>query len=328
MAIATIVERLKGTEFAATYIYGAWWFVALWALLAICSVVMLIRKRLAFATLMLHVSFLGILAGAFVTYLTAERGSMHLRVGIPDNIIVETGTNRISMLPFTLELTDFHIINYPGTDAPMDYVSTVAPSRPPQGEETFSHNNEMQAMQYGVETHDGHPREKGDSNSPSLGRAGEGSLQISMNNIASINGYRFYQSSYDDDMQGTYLLVSHDPYGIAVTYTSYVLLLLSLIAVFIKKIKKRTTVAILLIATSFTSTYAVPNAQRPTSNTQNIEGHPTAEIAHDLGNVAVLYNNRICPLNTAATDFVQKLSGKATWQGLSADEIFGNCETK
>ncbi|MDO4959601.1 MAG: cytochrome c biogenesis protein CcsA [Prevotellaceae bacterium] len=36
----------------------------------------------------------------------------------------------------------------------------------------------------------------------------------------------------------------------------------------------------------------------------------------------MLYNNRICPLNTAATDFVQKLSGKATWQGLSADEIF------
>ncbi|MDO4959602.1 MAG: cytochrome c biogenesis protein ResB [Prevotellaceae bacterium] len=275
MGIATIVERLKGTEFAATYIYGAWWFVALWALLAICSVIMLVRKRLAPATLMLHISFLGILAGAFVTYLTAERGSMHLRVGVPDNILVEAGTNRISMLPFTLELTDFHIVNYPGTDAPMDYVSTVAPSRPPRGEEFFSHNNEMQAMQYGVETHDGHPREKGDY-SPCGGEGGsslpmgEGggrgrlSYSISMNNIASIDGYRFYQASYDEDMQGTHLLVSHDPYGIAVTYTSYIMLFLSLIAVFVKKIKKRVMVAALLLATSFTSTYAVPNTQHPT----------------------------------------------------------------
>ena len=353
MGIATIVERLKGTEFAATYIYGAWWFVALWALLAICSVIMLVRKRLAPATLMLHISFLGILAGAFVTYLTAERGSMHLRVGVPDNILVEAGTNRISMLPFTLELTDFHIVNYPGTDAPMDYVSTVAPSRPdtysdviniglPRGEEFFSHHNEMQAMQYGVETHDGHPREKGDSNSPSLGRAGEGPFQISMNNIASIDGYRFYQSSYDEDMQGTHLLVSHDPYGIAVTYTSYIMLFLSLIAVFVKKIKKRVTVAALLLATSFTSTYANGPSKSPLKGDLTHgepfctilpalasspfkgerEGLPTADIAHDLGKVAVLYNNRICPLNTAATDFVQKLSGKATWQGLSADEIF------
>lgn len=38
--------------------------------------------------------------------------------------------------------------------------------------------------------------------------------------------------------------------------------------------------------------------------------------------MAVLYNGRVCPLNTAAIDYVTKLSGKPTWNGLSANEIF------
>jgi hypothetical protein len=41
-----------------------------------------------------------------------------------------------------------------------------------------------------------------------------------------------------------------------------------------------------------------------------------------MGTINVLYNNRICPLNTVATDFVTKLSGNASWQGYSADEVF------
>jgi len=46
------------------------------------------------------------------------------------------------------------------------------------------------------------------------------------------------------------------------------------------------------------------------------------DIANRMGTIHVLYNNRICPLNTVATDFVIKMTGSASWHGYSADEIF------
>ena len=41
--------------------------------------------------------------------------------------------------------------------------------------------------------------------------------EISMNKIFSFMNYRFYQSGYDANGQGTVLSVSHDPYGIGIT---------------------------------------------------------------------------------------------------------------
>lgn len=58
---------------------------------------------------------------------------------------------------------------------------------------------------------------------------------ISMNNILKYGGYRFYQSSYDDDLNGSVFAVSHDPWGVPVTYAGYILLLLSLIGFFFQK---------------------------------------------------------------------------------------------
>ena len=58
---------------------------------------------------------------------------------------------------------------------------------------------------------------------------------ISMNNILKYGGYRFYQSSYDDDLNGSVFSVSHDPWGVPVIYTGYILLLLSLIGFFFQK---------------------------------------------------------------------------------------------
>lgn len=58
---------------------------------------------------------------------------------------------------------------------------------------------------------------------------------ISMNNIAKIKGYRLYQADYDEDLKGSVLAVSRDPWGIAITYTAYLLLLLSMIGFFFQK---------------------------------------------------------------------------------------------
>ena len=51
---------------------------------------------------------------------------------------------------------------------------------------------------------------------------------VSMNRILRHRGYRFYQSGYDADGKGSTLYVSHDPIGIAATYSGYILLFLSM----------------------------------------------------------------------------------------------------
>lgn len=55
---------------------------------------------------------------------------------------------------------------------------------------------------------------------------------ISMNHILKYGGYRFYQADFDEDRHGSILAVSHDPWGVGITYAGYVLLLLGMIAYF------------------------------------------------------------------------------------------------
>ena len=56
-----------------------------------------------------------------------------------------------------------------------------------------------------------------------------------MNNVLQYKGYRFFQSSYDEDEQGTILSVNHDWWGTYVTYVGYFLLFLGFILVFFSK---------------------------------------------------------------------------------------------
>ncbi|MBR6539581.1 MAG: cytochrome c biogenesis protein ResB, partial [Bacteroides sp.] len=51
--------------------------------------------------------------------------------------------------------------------------------------------------------------------------------EVSMNQILRYKGYRFCQASFDEDGKGSYLSVNHDPWGIAITYTGYLMLALS-----------------------------------------------------------------------------------------------------
>ena len=52
---------------------------------------------------------------------------------------------------------------------------------------------------------------------------------VSMNRILSRQGYRFYQSSFDDDKKGSWLSVNYDPWGIGITYAGYILLGISML---------------------------------------------------------------------------------------------------
>lgn len=282
---ATIVESSKGTAFVRQHIYTSAWFVVLWAALAVVAAVYIVLRKnksnISTSVLLVHASFLVILLGAFTSWTMAESGTIHLRQNETTSTMKDE-EGKTKELGFEVSLKNFNVVNYPGTDAPMDYVTTLT--------------------------------------------ANTQEIKVSMNNIGSFNGYRFIQSGYDSDMQGTTLGVYHDPWGIGITYTGYALLFISLIATMASKKTrmrhlyrkalslqgaKAWAVTALLAVSSFSTT---ANAQEMVK----IDG----DIADDFGKICVLYNSRITPINTVATSFVTKLCGKPTWDGLSSNKVF------
>ena len=286
IGFATVIEKYEGTTFVGEHIYGAWWFVALWAVLTVAALAYMVERRVykRTAVMLLHLSFVVILAGALTTHLFARRGTVRLRTGVPEIIYVDKD-HKVEHLPFSLTLKEFRIINYPGTDAPLDYQSVIL--------------------------------------------HGEKEVLVSMNNIGYIEGYRLFQQSYDSDGDGVLLGISYDPYGIAITYLGYLMLLLGIIATLLSRktqmralYRKAITGALLLMSIS---AHAEDGSCVPlvaSEQSSSVQFTVDKDIAHRMGTINVLYNNRICPLNTVATDFVTKLSGNASWQGYSADEVF------
>lgn len=125
LAAATIVEKYLGTDYVGEHIFGAWWFSALWAVLTAVSTFYFIKRKVRrAAVVVLHLSFVVILAGALLTHLTAIRGVVPLRKGIPTNEYL-TRDLYLHKLPFIICLEDFEIKFYEGTDMPSDYVSHV-----------------------------------------------------------------------------------------------------------------------------------------------------------------------------------------------------------
>ena len=127
-----------------------------------------------------------------------------------------------------------------------------------------------------------------------------------MNHILRHDGRRYYQEDYDEEGHTT-LSVSHDPWGIAVTYCGYALLLLGLAWLMITKLKP-TKLTLLLLLFLPVVTQAAPRTL-------------PRETASKMGEMYVLYKGRICPLQTFAKDFTTKLTGKATYEGLSSEQV-------
>ena len=278
IGFATVIEKYLGTSFVSGHIYATWWFSALWATLASMACAYIIKRRLykRAALMLLHMSFIVILAGALTTHLFSHNGTISLRTGTAVSAYTDKDGNQ-QMLPFSLMLKEFRIVNYPGTDAPLDYQSIIQ-------------------------------------------HTGGEDIVVSMNNVGHINGYRFFQSSYDTDGEGVSLGVSYDPYGIALTYLGYLLLLAGIMATLLSRHTQMRTLyrkAMMPLAILFLLAFH-PSSLCASDSLQTVD----KDIAHRLGTVCVLYNNRICPLNTVATDFVTTLSGSASWKGFSADEIF------
>lgn len=292
MAAATIVEKSQGTDYAHAHYYGAWWFILIWAVLAALGAFYIIKRKVKCAsTLALHLSFIIILMGALLTHVSAKRGMIHLRIGQPTDTYMaqdEEQGMKEEKLPFSLCLQKFEAKMHDGTNAVADYSSKFT-------------------------VIDGDDKSEG---------------EVSMNNIYSHRSYRLYQSSYDEDGKGSVLAINADPYGIPVTYTGYALLFISLVWMLIDPkggyrkllksplLKKGALMTALILSMGNIQTL---HAESATGNLQNAV--LPKETAEKFGELHILYNDRICPVQTFALDFCKKIYGARSYQGLTAEQV-------
>jgi cytochrome c-type biogenesis protein CcsB len=182
-------------------------------------------------------------------------------------------------LPFSLKCNDFILEKYPGTENPSSYASEVTLIDP--------------------------------ANSKSENH------RIFMNNILEYQGYRFFQSSFDQDELGTYLSVNHDFWGTWISYLGYLMLTIGLMMTFFDKksrfsylIGQLNRVQILFIlGFSFAA-----QAQMP--------ANVSLEHAKSFGKILVQdHNGRIKPMNTYSGELMRKLARTETLFDQSADQL-------
>lgn len=195
MASATILEKYQGTPVAKAVIYYSPLFIFLQLLLVINFLLLTwkykLMSKLKVTYTVIHLAFILILTGALLTHLTGKEGMLHLREGQRSELVSYTRDNQQSFwkLPFQVELTDFNLIRYPGSQSPSSYESMLK----------IYHDNQSFEQ------------------------------KVFMNNVLDFKGYRIYQASYDPDEKGSILSVTYDMPGRIVTYCGYTLLFMSLL---------------------------------------------------------------------------------------------------
>jgi hypothetical protein len=317
LATATVLEKSFGTPYIQATIYEAWWFTGLWILSALLSAFYIIQSRLY-----RRPAF--ILHVAFAVILlgafTTRLTALHGEIHLAEGNPTNTFTSgaQSHTLPYTITLTRFEVAYYLGTAAPADFIAHVAIVEP-----------ELVCD----------------------------SSTVSMNRILSRRGYRFYQHGIDEDLRGCTLLVAHDPWGIAITYCGYGLLLLGMLLFMgtdkgfrerIQLFAKRPTILAIPLLIALVGTVGIARASNPSHRASPaapvakhslLEAPPASqqalavsastatpktlprEVAAQFGTLYVYYADRICPLQTLAYQFSLKLTGGFGYRGLTPEQM-------
>lgn len=206
-------------------------------------------------------------------------------------------------LPFSFKLNDFELSRYPGSNSPMSYASEI----------TVLENNQSKF-----------------------------DYRIFMNNVLDYKGYRFFQSSYDNDEKGTILSVNKDP-GKIPTYIGYFLLCLGLVlnifnknsrfrqlsraidetqTKIIKKYKTNTVLSVLIVS------IILMTLSSPAIAIDNISKMPTdkhipsvsKEHSKDLATLIVQSNDgRMKPFDTVSREVLNKFHRSDKLEGMESN---------
>lgn len=188
--------------------------------------------------------------------------------------------SKVEKLPFKMVLNKFMLDRYPGSQSPSSYTSLV----------TVIDSNANQKTDY----------------------------TITMSRVLDLQGYRFFQSSYDEDEHGSVLRVSDDFWGMTTTYMGYGLFMVGVLLTLVTRrsklyalLSKRTArlLFVLLVAVPI----SISAQPLPT---------PPVEQARAFGRLLTLsHDGRIHPLNTLGSEVVRKLTGGDTFRGMTSDQL-------
>jgi cytochrome c-type biogenesis protein CcsB len=205
-------------------------------------------------------------------------------------VIISIG-NRMFQLPYSLKLNEFDLERYPGSNSPSSFASEVT---------VIDEANSIE-MPY----------------------------RIYMNHILNYGGYRFFQSSYDQDEKGTVLSVNHDYWGTLISYIGYFLLFGSLILSFFTRGTRFARISQQLRDVHLkrkTLTIPVVIILMVLSASQNVfaqAGNTKDDHTEKFGKLFVQNNaGRIEPVNTIANKILVKISKRNSYNNLSANEVF------
>jgi len=201
--------------------------------------------------------------------------------------------SKIVRLPFAIKLIEFQLDRYPGSMSPMSYASEV----------------EVIDKTKGV-------------NMP---------FRIYMNHVLNYGGYRFFQSSYDQDELGTILSVNKDP-GKWPTYLGYFLLALGLflnilnpksrfrkLAHMIQRDTNRVKSALLVLFLTFSFLH-VGNLQADA--TFDFLKKYDKKSAEYFGTILVQSaDGRIMPIDTVSENFLNKVNRSFSYKGLTPNQV-------
>ncbi|MBI9069585.1 MAG: c-type cytochrome biogenesis protein CcsB [Salinivirgaceae bacterium] len=193
------------------------------------------------------------------------------------------GLNKL-VLPFEIHLDDFVIDRYPGSMSPSSFSSYVQIKKEGQAQRPF---------------------------------------HIYMNNILKLDGFRFYQSSYDKDEKGSILSVNYDGLGTTVTYIGYFLLFLGILWSMLNKntFLRKTVIPKSIIVIAFISMgfgFTNINAS-PTDGKQLVD----IEHANRFGELQIQdHRGRTEPIYTFASDLMRKISRKEKMHGVNPVQLF------
>lgn len=268
LGVATFIEKYCGTP-TALELYHHPIMGVLWALWVAGWLVQALRRRLS---VRLHVGYY-LLHVSFVFIMVGAVISHFC--GMEGVLHIREGertnlayTNKAKevKLPFFVHLNDFQLTRYPGSDSPQSYKSIVS-----------IYEKNAHSVQ-----------------------------EIYMNKVATVGGYRLFQTAYDPDERGTILTVSHDPAGMIVTYIGYAFLLVGIICCPLQKrsrlrrlIKKLQLVLVLLVI--------------PASNISAQTDWSSIQVQNP--------NGRIEPIDTYCRTIMRKVCHQEEWEGMNAVEF-------
>ena len=193
-------------------------------------------------------------------------------------------------LPFEITLNKFELDRYPGSNSPSSYASEI----------TLTDKERKSVRPF----------------------------RIYMNNILKYRGYRFFQSSYDQDEKGTILSVSHDYWGAFVTYMGYLLMVIGMILTLFNKnsrfrkvlnlsnelqLKRKAGKSLMLVALLFATSHLSASVNE-SSKKEHIKALNSLLIQDEA-------QGRVEPFSTFASDVLRKISKQNSFNQMAPAEV-------